>query len=105
MSLRVLARWFLDVSFQVVFFQKTDFISEDRARPGASILAGPGVPFWHLGGTLECRCHLPGLVPPSILAAWVQFWHLGGTLESHGSSRKETLASRLGFFLKYVFSI
>ena len=75
----VLARWILDVFFQVIFSNNCDF------GAGAVIfgaqnyqLAGLVAPFWHPGGPLR---------------------HLGGALGGHRSSRKDILGSRVGFSL------
>ena len=72
MLLRALATWFLDVSFQVTFFQ-TVLISESEADAGS-------FGAWN--------CFLAGQVPP--------FRQLGGTLGGQGISRRDTAGSRVG---------
>ena len=75
----MLARWFLDVGFQVPVL-KIDVISGLGAViSGAQNyhLAGLVAPFWHPGAPL---------------------WHLGGALGGHRSSRKDTWDPELDFY-------
>ena len=75
----VLARWILDVSFQVIFSNNYDF------RSGCSHFWCPKLSVGRPGG--------------SILVPWGPLWHLGGALGGHRSSRKDILGSRVGFLL------
>ncbi len=70
----MLARWFVDVSFQVTFLQIAVVLETYMVTFGAQ------------------NFHLACLVPP--------LWHPGGPWDdpgAPGSTRKETLGSRLGF--------
>ena len=68
----VLARWFLDVGFQIIFFQITVILETDIVPFGAQNQSFGMPPLWHPGGPWDD----PG---------------------APGGSRKETLGSRLGF--------